>query len=178
MNYNTLNIIISNNIGKANLADPEDRIIYGCLLYRSVHKLISSGSIEMIDADSLIESIYKKVLLEFNTMQQSYVFYHVMKSRIKYLNKSSFSAITEKNIEFLLDGFNTKRIEPFSTTQFSQYMYNISNLTLKEHNRLSQIHFNIMVPIAKYYMENYNVSSRDIVIYNVLEVPNNPGKII
>jgi len=101
-----------------------------------------------------------------------------MKTYIDKLNISSFLGYSRDNISDIQSMYeDTTEIVPFSSQYFSQYMYKVSNISTTLYERLSNIHKLIMVPILRYYIDNYGAVDSDMDVYSADSAyTDNPGK--
>lgn len=160
------------NINKIN------QLVTCCILYEFLSSMISSDeSIEstlMTTAASYADQ-YISITKNF---QKKYVAYSLMRVVIRSWGYPAFINITESQAKQIITYYHDKtEIVDFSSSSYSQYMYNIGSLTKSQNDRMRKIHFAIMVPIVKYFLDqNQDLSVSDVAIYSIDSVSTNPGK--
>jgi len=154
-----------------------NRLIVSCLLYDYIKRVIGSEDQNKNNVKSLVNSyagIYKDQLTAFSN---KFVSYNIMVRTVESFEKNSFLEFTEREIYSIIDYYkNRTELIKFSTTFFSQYMYKIVDMRYNQYQRLSDIHFNVMVPIIKFYMSNNGLNSEDLEIFDAEVYKDNPGK--
>lgn len=164
---------------QGNFDDKFDKLITACLLYTAVENITKTSENFSNDTTTIASSYlptYRSLVLKAKTI---YVSYSVMKKYIEKKNVYGFLEFTKEMIDEINRLYADKtEIVPFSTFLFNASMYKVQNITLEQNKRLSKIHFNVMVPIAKYFKDNYDISDDKVEIYSADSVANQPGKTI
>jgi hypothetical protein len=154
-----------------------DKLIVSCLLYDFIKRSISAEG----DNENTIKTTarnyaenYKNIIAEF---KKKFISYTIMVRRIENYNKESFLQFSEKEINEIVQLYQDRtQLIPFSINNFSQYMYRIANMNYSQYQKLSQNHFDVMAPIIRYYMDNYNLNDSDLEVFDAEVYPGNPGK--
>jgi len=162
------------------LGDAEtNKIIAGCLIYNTIQNIIKADSSYEGRVNDIALSYAKTYKTVVEDLKNKYISYSIMKKKTDDYKLSSFIEISSTQIKEIYDLYLDKTlIEKFSIYSYSQKMYNINNANKEQDERLREIHFKIMVPIIKYYIDNYGLSTRDLNILSCNYIENNPGKVI
>jgi hypothetical protein len=154
-----------------------DKLIASCLLYDYIKRILVNENDVSNSMRLLVQSYapsYKNIIETFKSRFVSYV---IMFRTIESYKKPVFTDFTDFEIRTIVDYYqNRAEIVKFSTTYFSQYMYKIVNMKKHQYDKLSETHFSVMVPIIKYYMDNYQLSQTDLEVEDAEFYPSNPGK--
>jgi hypothetical protein len=170
---------IHDSLIKVQIEDNTDRLIVSCLLYDYIKRLIVVEDKNKNNIKTLASSYAKLFSDNLKSFKQTYVSYSVMRRNVEDFKKSSFLQYTEPEINQINELYKNKtRSVQFSSTYFSQYMYKVVNLKYHQYVRLSNIHFNVMVPIIKFYMDSYDMKAKDLEIFDAELFLGNPGKVI
>jgi hypothetical protein len=170
---------IHDSLVKVKIDDSVDRLIVSCLLYDYINRLIVLEDNNRNNIKKLASSYVKLFSDNLKNFKESFVSYTVMRRTVENFQKGSFLQFNEEEINKIIGLYkNRTRTVPFSTTFFSQYMYKIVNLKYHEYIRLSDIHFKVMIPIMKYYMDNLDLKAKNMEIFDAEVFLSNPGKII
>lgn len=159
-------------------SDNYDRLIISCVLYTFLSSIIANDSSYASSAMSTAQSYISTYVSKLNVIKTTKISYSVMKTYIDKLNISSFLGYSRDNISDIQSMYeDTTEIVPFSSQYFSQYMYKVSNISTTLYERLSNIHKLIMVPILRYYIDNYGAVDSDMDVYSADSAyTDNPGK--
>jgi hypothetical protein len=177
MKINEIKKGIYNAFITQSLEDKTDELIISCLLFDYIKKVISNENNLENNIKTLAETYIPNFKRNLAVFKESFISYDQMRQTIQGYNKNIFLEFTSTDIEKIIKLYKDRTlILPFSTNYFSQYMYRVSNISDYHYKRLSSIHLNIMVPIAKFYIDNFKAVDRDLEILSALGNPNNPGK--
>jgi hypothetical protein len=125
---------------------------------------------------SLVQSYAGGIIDKVLNLKSKYLSYNLMLQEIQRINKSSFYDFDDDDLNKIYQLYlNKTLLSKFNIDDFQQSMYKITDLTHKEYKKLNIIHYNIMVPICLYYIENYNIKASDL---EVLSVKQTDGDII
>jgi hypothetical protein len=154
-----------------------DKLITSCLLYDYTKKVLARENDISNNVRGLVESYtssYKNILENFKSR---FISYTIMVRTIESYRKNVFTDFTESEINAILEYYqNRAEIAQFSTTYFSQYMYKIVNMKQNLYTKLSETHFTVMVPIIKYYMDNFGLNQSNLEIFDAEVYLQKPGK--
>jgi hypothetical protein len=160
-----------------NFPSNADRLIVSCLLYDYTKKILENEDKNKNNVKRLVASYAEIYKDQLGVFKEKFVSYIIMVRTIESFRKETFLEFTESEIYQIIDYYkNRTELVKFSITSFSQYMYKIINLKYDQYQRLSNIHFNIMVPIIKFYMDNNGLSAQDLEIFDAEVYKDNPGK--
>jgi len=167
---------VSNSLASVTFDSVTDKVIASCLLYNYVKLVMETESGNDAAAIASAYAINFKGVV--SSLASSYISYSVMKSKIENtFKKTTFLSLTDDEIAIILSLYSNKReIVPFSTKRFSQFMYNETDLSLRQYNNLRNIHYNSMSLLIKYYVDTYGNSESDMHIISADVYPSNPGK--
>ena len=176
-----MNKIILKAVNNGVLKNPSeklnDTILTGIITYKYVAKMASIDRDVMSMITGVAEKyagVFKETVAE---MKNTYVSYMVIMSKLDKYGLSSLLDVTDSIIDEIYKLYLDKTlIKPFSVSLYSPNIYSISDLTWEQNERLRNIHYSIMVPIAQYYMNNNNLSETDMKIYSGLVFSDIPGK--
>jgi hypothetical protein len=165
---------------KVEFEDEIDRMIVSCILFFFIKSIISSSNANSSTSKELAEAYLTTFKSKLEEMKEKYVSYNIMRKKISNFGKESFLSFSYREINEIEKLYEEKtEIKKFSTNHFSQFMYKTSNLNFSQNNRLSNIHFLIMSPIIKFYVnKEKDLSVEDLNIYSIYHIVDNPGKSI
>jgi hypothetical protein len=170
---------IHDSLVKVKIEDNTDRIIVSCLLYDYIKRVVVSEDKNKNNIRNLASSYAKLFSDNLKSFKETYVSYSVMRRSVEDFNKTSFLQYSESEINRINELYKNKtRSVQFSTTYFSQYMYKVVNLKYHQYVRLSSIHFDVMVPIMKFYIDSYDMKAKDMEIFDAELFLGNPGKVV
>jgi hypothetical protein len=154
-----------------------DKLIVSCVMYNFLRNLSLNDTSAQNNIKALVSSYMDTFKNNFTMYKKKAITYNILVRNIENFRKNSFLEFTGKEIEDVNKLYQNKtQVVPFSTSSFSQYMYKVSSIDFAKHKRLSEIHFNIMCPIIRYYSDNNNISEKKMEIYDAEIYPDNPGK--
>jgi hypothetical protein len=112
-------------------------------------------------------------------MKNVYVSYMVMLYKIKSNKIRSLIDLDSSMLEYLYSLYLDKtKVVSFSCNYYSSSMYSVGDLSKSEDDKLRFIHFNVMVPLAKYYINKNGITEKDVKIFSALATAELPGKAI
>jgi hypothetical protein len=159
------------------LEDKVDELIISCLMYDYIKKIIANENNLENNLKTLAETYLPNFKRNLAAFKESFISYDQMRQTISGYRKNSFLEFTATDIEKIIKLYQDRtQILPFSVNYFSQYMYKIINISDYHYKRLSNIHLKVMIPIIKFYVDNFKSTDRDLEVLSALGNPNNPGK--
>lgn len=154
-----------------------DKLIVSCLLYDYIVRVLSKQSGFQNNSMELAKSYLDLFINDFIIYKDSAVSYTLIRKKIEATKKNSIIEFYDDEIRDIVNLYNDKTaVKTFSTTSFSQYMYRVLQLSNKEYKFLSNIHKNIMIPIAKFYKNLYDIEDKNLEIYSAQEYSGLSGK--
>lgn len=166
MNKN-LQISIINHMGSTDLSLYEKQMCE-CVLYNYINQILKANQSVKNSISSLVQSYAGGIIDKVLNLKSKYLSYNLMLQEIQRINKSSFYDFDDDDLNTIYQLYlNKTLLSKFDTDNFQQSMYKITDLTHKEYKKLNIIHYNIMVPICLYYIENYNIKASDLEIFSV-----------
>ena len=178
MNNNLIRNINTILLGK-HFDIPEERIITGVVVYKTLEKILTIRKDLLSDLSSTIDSYIGTFMSTVSEMRNTYVSYSVMLYKVKTEKITSMSQLNDDIIEYIYSLYLDKtKIVSFSSDSYSCYMYSIDDLSKSEDDILRNIHFSIMVPLVSYYKNLSGINDNDVKIFSALVTANLPGKAI
>jgi hypothetical protein len=158
-------------------SDNTDRLIASCLLFDYIKKLLSNDTGLQNNAKNLAASYSDLFIETLASFKKKFVSYNAMRDLIESYRRDNFITFTDQQVIAVVRLYQDKTlIAPFSTKVFSQYMYKVIKVNRAQYDRLRKIHFEVVVPIIRFYMDNYGLGQEDIEIESGTEYPATPGK--
>lgn len=152
---------------------PEDEVILSTIVHETIKNLDSAT------ISSTLDSVISIKQLSLTNLKTGYIAYAQAIKLIDNYNRFKINEYYDNEITTLYTILsNTTKVEPFNNITFSQYMYNITDLSLSAYSRLQTIHYAFFAPIATYYSEIYNIPPYHLRIHKIDHAVNNPGKIV
>jgi hypothetical protein len=177
MTNNNIKNSIYQTLINQKLDDETDKIIVSCLMYDYISRVLKMSNGEQNDINSLASSYFKLFKNSFSEYKKNAVSYSIIRSTVEGFKKNSILEYYEDEIEEIAKYYQDKtQLVPFSSNYFSQYMYRIIKLSNSQYERLSNIHFNIMIPIINFYKVGYGAKDSDLEIFSAEGYAENPGK--
>jgi len=156
-----------------------DHLIVSCILYSHLEKILAQENKNQNNSRQLAESYSQIFISNFIEYKSSAVAYNVIRATIQGYRKTSFLDFSSFQIEEIRKLYDNKTsIVPFSISKFSQYMYKIAYIKHNDYNNLARIHSEVMIPIARFYMNEFNLDSEDLEILTAEDYTLAPGKVI
>jgi len=157
--------------------DNIDKLIVSCTMYSFIKNLLSIKSEGENNSKEIVKSYTSIIKNNFIIYKNSAIAYNIIRRTIENYNKNSFLEFSSKEILAITTLYQNKtKIVPFSTTSFSQYMYKVATINHINYIKLSKVHFDIMIPIIKYYQLNNGIHSMDLEIFDAELYAPAPGK--
>ena len=154
-----------------------DTILTGIITYKYILKIISIDDGSLSNLESLALSYSKSFKETVQNMKNTYVSYAVISSKLEKYGVKSFLQITDDIIDEIYKLYLDKSlIKPFSISKYDPNIYSISNINWESNERLRKIHYNVMVPLIKYYIGNNGLVESDMKIHSALVFSETPGK--
>lgn len=180
MRQSIFSVLSQTSFTKNEKQNPDiNKIITGCVLYKTINNIIRNDNSYDGKVKELASSYIGTFKSKIESLNGKYVSYTIMKKKIEDYKLPSFLSITETQINEIYQLYNNKtEIIKFNTTTYSALMYNITSITYEQDERLRNIHYNIMIPIIQYYIDNHGAIASDMNIISCNSIDNNPGKII
>lgn len=175
MNFNSFKQIMTTKLTQVsfNEDDNQNKIILGAIIYGTLLKITAMNKSFTGKESVLINSYfttYKSTVSEL----PKYISYRYITSYIRKENIMNFFSITEKQAIKIYEYYSNKeKIEYFSPAGYNSKMYGI--LEDIDNKLLPHLHWDIMVPIYKYYNSKNSITSHDINIHDAL-LSEKPGK--
>jgi hypothetical protein len=177
MSVNNIKTGVVSSLISYPIEDNTDKLILGCLLYEYTENILAAEEKLQNNIRNVVDTYAPSFIKKLNELKISFVSYDLMRARIESFRKTNFLALTLKEIRQINVLYRDKtQIKPFSINYFSQYMYKIINVSDYYYKKLSETHFNIMVPIVKFCMDTYGVADYDMEILSSLNYADKPGK--
>jgi len=159
--------------------DNIDRLIVSCITYIHIEKIIGLENNNQNSSKQLVEKYSSIFIADFTGYKKNAVAYNIIRETINDFRKSSFLEFSVSQIEKVKKLYDNKtKIIPFSVSKFSQYMYKVAYISHKNYKKLAKIHSEIMIPIIKFYMNNYSTNESDLDILTAEDYSPIPGKVI
>jgi hypothetical protein len=159
--------------------DNIDRLIVSCVLYTHLEKVISLENKNQNTTKQLAQSYSQIFISNFLEYKSVAVGYNLIRQTIIGYRKNSFLDFLSSQIEEVKKLYENKtRIVPFSISKFSQYMYKVGKISHPNYIRLADIHQDIMIPIAKFYINSYKIDPSDLEILTAEDYAPTPGRVI
>lgn len=169
-----INITFSENNDEKELIH---RLIISAIVYNVLSLMLENDPGLSRDITSLASKYGESYKPIIDSMPDKYVVYKVLYNTVKSYNISSFIKMNDSQINEINKLFQNKtETKLFDINSFSQYMYKVPYTTFWQLERLRKIHYQIMVPIAEYYLNKNSILPSSIIIYNAEKVKDNPGK--
>jgi len=157
--------------------DNTDKLIVSCVMYSFIKNLLSVNTENENNSKNIVKSYSSVIKNNFNIYKNSAVSYNIIRKTIEGYNKNGFLEFNSSQIDNITALYRNKtKTVPFATTSFSQYMYKVFTMKHSSYIKLSKIHFDIMVPIIKYYQLNNGVNPSDLEIFDAELYAPTPGK--
>lgn len=154
-----------------------NKIIATALLIKTVMTLTEKDRFIGDSTMALAKSYAKSYKSISESLEGKFVSYKKLVRYIQNSNITNLKSLSYVNMEDIFTIYSNKiEIKPFKLNEFSQYMYNLTDLSEYELSRLNKVHFNVIVPIMGYFIDKYDVREDDISIEDVSE--GEVGKII
>jgi hypothetical protein len=177
MRINELKRAIYNAFITNPIDDKTDELIVSCILYDFLRKVVENETSLQNNIKEVASNYLPSFIKSLNSFRESFISYITMRETIESFRKNSFLEFTQDEINAILTLYRDRtQIKKFSSMYFSQYMYKVIDISDYHYKRLSSIHFNLIVPIIKFYKNNYGASDTDMEIVSALEYLENPGK--
>lgn len=153
-----------------------NKIIVGVVLFSTVDRIVELNSNYKNSSSELVDSYIETIKGTVVGLNERYTTYKEIKNYIERKNISNFFNIKRTEISDILTLYNSrKNIPEFSTFSYTALMYGIDRIFDHQNERLRKIHYNIICPIIKFYMNCENITEGDVTISDV-SADNNPGK--
>lgn len=155
-----------------------NQILTGVLLFKTLQNLMNSSNKYQDDIKPTAfqyATTFKNIA---ESLEKKYVSYKQIYNKILSYKILSFLSISINQINEIFSLYQDKtELIDFSLNNFSTRMYNLGNINEIAYNRLSRIHYKIMVPIVEYYMTYHNISLEDVTVEDVGNTPAHQIKI-
>jgi hypothetical protein len=142
-----------------------NKIIASCLIFYIIKNLIatdSSNESNIVTLAGNYGTTYKSIV---SGMKNTYISYLLMQNKLAEYKPASFLDMTNEKIETIYKLYQNKtEIKKFSCINFSEYMYNVSSISADNEIKLRKIHFDVMVPIMKFYKATNGLNDNNMVI--------------
>lgn len=140
-----------------------NRIITCCVLLDTLQTLINTNSKYNGQISELASSYASTIRSSVESLEGKYVCYKTLKSTILGYKLTSFISMTQKQVDEVNSLYaNKQEVADLKLTTYNQFMYNVSSLTENQNSKLRNIHYNVVVPIVKYYMSFMGISVSDV----------------
>ena len=154
-----------------------ENILIGCVVYKQCAKAMTLDNDMMTSMGKLADSYVSTFKNIIHNMKNVYVSYSVIMTKISQKGLKSFLNIDERFLNEIYSLYlNKTMIKPFSLSMYSPNIYSIDDLSWEQNERLRNIHYNVMVPLAKYYINKNGIREDNIHIYSALVLSDIPGK--
>ena len=179
VNIQSLKQLVMAEVGKNRDLTLHDKIIVAVVAYTNYKNSARVNQSATVNMSSLISSSVNNALADLLEKKTNYASYSVLKNYVVRLNKNNLMSFTENELQEIYNKFNLSSLKvQFSTKVFETEMYNVTSIPYHLQQRLSGIHFSIMVPIIQYYHDRFGIPIENMTIYSADEIPSNPGKVI
>lgn len=174
MNFNGLKQIVYQSLLKEKFENPDpnknniNKIITGVLLFKTLENLIKTKTLKEDSIKETSDQYVKTYKSITESLEGQYISYKQIRKIIEDNSLKDFLKITSTLLNSIYNVYQNKtKIKEFSCYEFSPAIYNITNLSEQENVRLSKVHFNIIVPIIKYYVMYFKIMMKDITVDDV-----------
>ena len=143
-----------------------ENILIGCVVYKQCAKAMTLDNDMMTSMGKLADSYVSTFKNIIHNMKNVYVSYSVIMTKISQKGLKSFLNIDDRFLNEIYSLYlNKTMIKPFSLSMYSPNIYSIDDLSWEQNERLRNIHYNVMVPLAKYYINKNGIREDNIHIY-------------
>ena len=147
------------------------------LFYKYIVYLTSTDDANRNNTNALIDSYVASYKNKFIELKQNYTSYLEIILFLKKINGTNLLSVKESEIDEVYKIYKESRlIEKFNIHSFNETVYNVNQVDNDAYVYLRKIHYNVMVPIIKYYMKVYNLDQSAMKIISATEASGNPGK--
>ena len=147
------------------------------LFYKYIVYLTSTDDANRNNTNALIDSYVASYKNKFIELKQNYTSYLEIILFLKKINGTNLLSVKESEIDEVYKIYKESRlIEKFNIHSFNETVYNVNQVDNGAYAYLRKIHYNVMVPIIKYYMKVYNLDQSAMKIISATEASGNPGK--
>lgn len=159
-----------------------NKILVGCVSYKILNSIMNSNKQQDGQSRNISLSYVSNYKNIVENMKNKYVSYRLIVDYINDQNIKSFLNIKEFELNHIYELYcNKTEISVFNCLTFSQTMYNVSGLSDYQISILNKVHYNVIVPIIRYYKENYNILDKNVAVltkYTSEETPNPQNSIL
>lgn len=162
---NSLKNAIYQNSHKLSFNSNQEKIFCSCVIYKVISNFIETSDRLRNSINSTIQSYQDKIIEQIKSYKNSYVSYSLMEDEVNAINKKNFFNYNDYDINRVYQKYLIKnKIIEFDLNYFAPEMYNTVGLSIDESKYAEYVHKEIMGPIIKYFINNYNITSKDISI--------------
>lgn|SRR5574344_587715 len=158
-----------------------DRLATEIILYKYIlsYNKTNADASSSNDFYSLVSTYASSFKSKITDLQNTYLSYNKIINFLNKLNVTSIFDISENNIDIIYSYYNDDTmITKFDTSYFSCAMYNTENISSGANSYLKYLHYNVYVPIIKYYNKMYDIAIENMKIVSSTDIPENIGKSI
>lgn len=181
MTFKALVQTVARSVETLNLSDRTDdvaavdRVIIGVLLYDILNQLINQNNAYSSNLSTTANSYARNMQSTVDSMKLKYTTYGALSKKVKEYKIKSFVDISRIQLENLLSIYANKvEIEKFNSNKFSPTMYNVFEVTSRQHDRLQSVHNKVIIPLVKHYKISNGIKDSDVSVEDTYSI--NPGK--
>ena len=178
MNFNTLKSTIAKSLLKTGFDLPDEKvnsITVGCLVYNMVDTMAARDTSILDRIPKICDEYSKSYKGIVENLTKKYISYKQITDYITDNSIGDFASIKESQLWDIVKLYGVKQErKAFSRVTYSQYMYNVYNISEKDNAYLRKMHYNVIVPIAEYYITYNGINESSISIENMFHKM--PGK--
>ena len=140
-----------------------NKILAGILTIDVLQKLMKYDTAYNTDASALTKEYFSTLKNISESLKGKYISYKLIYNKIVDWKVPNIMAVNQNMINQVISLYENKEvIKDFSTSYFSQYMYNITGLNDKELTALNIAHNRVFIPIVEYYISNFKIRNQNV----------------